>query len=194
MAFRPLPRTAAWHHYGARLGFEVAYFEPYPGGHRVWGCTAAVEAGATWVVEYKISVDDRWGTRRAEVMGRSAEGTRSTVLEGDGSGGWRVDGVLAPDLAGCLDVDLESSAVTNMLPVHRLNLSLGRSRSAPAAYVRAADLRVERLDQTYRRAPDLGDRQQYEYAAPAFGFTACLSYDETGLVLDYPGIAHRVGL
>ena len=194
MAFRPLPKTAAWRHSGARSGFEVAYFEPFHGGHRMWGCTAAVEAGATWVVEYEISVDDTWVTRRAEVMARSAEGTRSTVLEGDGSGGWRIDGVPAADLAGCLDVDLESSAVTNILPVHRLNLSLGRSRSAPAAYVRAVGLRVERLDQTYRRAPDIGDRLQYEYAAPAFGFTACLSYDETGLVLDYPGIAHRVGL
>ena len=143
---------------------------------------------------YEISIDDRWLTRRAEVVGRSVTGTRSTLLESNGSAAWRVDGAPAPDLLGCLDVDLESSAVTNTLPVHRLNLPLNRSRSAPAAYVRAVDLRVERLDQIYRRAPDIGDRQQYEYAAPAFGFTAYLSYDETGLVLDYPGIAHRVGL
>ena len=111
MAFRPLPRTAAWYHSGARSGFEVAYFEPSHGGHRVWGCTAAVEAGETWVVEYEISIDDRWVTQHAEIVGRSVTGTRSTVLEGDGSGAWRVDGAPAPDLAGCLDVDLESSAV-----------------------------------------------------------------------------------
>jgi hypothetical protein len=34
-------------------------------------------------------------------------------------------------------------------------------------------------------------RQRYRYAAPAFGFTCTLVYDESGLVLDYPGIAVR---
>jgi len=32
----------------------------------------------------------------------------------------------------------------------------------------------------------------YLQAAPAFGFTCTLGYDESGLVLDYPGIAVRV--
>lgn len=34
---------------------------------------------------------------------------------------------------------------------------------------------------------------QYDYAAPAFGFTCRLIYDESGLVPDYPGIAVRAG-
>jgi uncharacterized protein len=33
---------------------------------------------------------------------------------------------------------------------------------------------------------------QYEYTAPAFDFSAILTYDRFGLVLDYPGIAVRV--
>jgi hypothetical protein len=33
----------------------------------------------------------------------------------------------------------------------------------------------------------------YDYTAPAFGFTARLVYDETGLIVDYPGIATRAG-
>ena len=31
----------------------------------------------------------------------------------------------------------------------------------------------------------------YHYAAPAFAFTCTLLYDESGLVLEYPGIATR---
>jgi hypothetical protein len=57
--------------------------------------------------------------------------------------------------------------------------------------VRAADLTVERLDQDYARIADEGCCQRYDYAAPAFGFTCRLRYDESGLVLDYPGIAVR---
>jgi hypothetical protein len=85
----------------------------------------------------------------------------------------------------------ESSAMTNTLPVHRLDLPTGAQAAAPAAYVRALDLTVERLEQTYLRIADQGAHRRYNYSAPAFGFTSCLVYDENGLVIDYPGIALR---
>ena len=69
---------------------------------------------------------------------------------------------------------------------------MGGRANAPAAYVRAPTLRVERLEQTYERLPDDGERARYEYVAPAFDFSAVLTYDRFGLVLDYPGIAVRV--
>ncbi len=92
-----------------------------------------------------------------------------------------------------MDVDLESSAVTNALPVHRLQLATGARADAPAAYVPAAGLTVERLDQTYVRVSDDGAHQRYDYAAPAFDFSCRLVYDPSGLVLEYPGIAVRAG-
>ena len=52
---------------------------------------------------------------------------------------------------------------------------------------------MERLEQTYLRVPDEAARQRYDYAAPAFDFACRLTYDESGLVLDYPGIAVRAG-
>jgi hypothetical protein len=124
-------------------------------------------------------------------VGRSAEGARELSLDADGAGRWQIDGAAAPELDGCLDVDLESSALTNAFPVHRLGLDIGREADAPAAYVRARDLRVERLDQHYVRLADHGARQRYRYTAPAFAFECELLYDEHGLVLDYPGIAVR---
>ena len=200
MSFSALPVSAGWQHRGARAGFEVAYFQPADGGYRINGCTTAVEDGQTWVVSYAIRVDETWTTRSARIEGRSASGVRRTLVE-EGSPGspggpgrpsrWRVDGQPAPHLDGCLDVDLESSAMTNALPVHRMALSTGARASAPAAYVRALDLGVERLDQEYVRAADEGPRQRYDYRAPAFGFSCRLAYDESGLVLDYPGIAVR---
>jgi hypothetical protein len=41
--------------------------------------------------------------------------------------------------------------------------------------------------------PDEADRQRADYAAPVFDFACRLLYDESGLVLDYPGIAVRAG-
>jgi hypothetical protein len=92
-----------------------------------------------------------------------------------------------------MDVDLESSAMTNALPVHRLRLAVGAGAGAPAAYVHAASLNVDRLEQAYLRITDDSARQRYDYAAPAFDFTSRLGYDRSGLVLDYPGIAVRAG-
>jgi hypothetical protein len=191
--FAPLPATAAWRHQGPRDGFEVAYFVAVGRGYRAEGWTTAVEDGVTWAVEYLIDLDEAGATRGARIRGRSAAGSSSVLLEADGAGRWLVDGAPAPHLDGCLDVDLESSAMTNALPARRMSLAPGAGASAPAAYVRAAGLAVERLEQTYRRAPDEAGGQRYDYAAPVFGFACRIAYDEFGLVLSYPGIAVRAG-
>lgn len=192
MVFAATPATAAWQHRDARSGFEVVFFQPLEDGCRIHGCTTAVEDGQTWAVAYTITLDATWTTRSARVTGRAGSEARSTVLEADGAGHWRVDGVAAPHLDGCLDVDLESSAMTNALPVHRLNLPIRSQASAPAAYIRALDLSVERLEQSYVRAADEGSHHRYDYTAPSFEVACRLVYDESGLVLAYPGLAVRV--
>lgn len=191
MSFDVLPATAAWQHRDARLGFEVAYFQPAGRGYHINGCTTAVEDGQTWMVSYAIRLDQTWTTRSALISGRSASGARHVRLETDGLGHWRVDGEAASHLDGCLDVDLESSAMTNALPVHRLGLRVGARAPAAAAYVRALDFSVGRLDQDYLRCADEDRHRRYDYAAPIFDFACRLVYDESGLVLEYPGIAVR---
>lgn len=184
MSFTDLPASAAWRHRDARDGFEVTFFA----GTHLQGWTTAVEEGVAWMVRYDIAVDDQWRTRTALIEGRSLVGAVVRSLETDGSGRWLVDGSPTAHLDGCLDVDLESSAVTNTLPIHRLAQPPGVRADAPAAYVRATDLRVERLEQTYERIDDL----RYRYAAPIFDVSCELKYDAAGLVVNYPGIAVRV--
>ncbi|HSJ44114.1 MAG TPA: putative glycolipid-binding domain-containing protein [Euzebyales bacterium] len=192
MTFTDPPTSAAWRHQDAREGFEAAFFHSEPDGHRVEGHTTAIEDSVVWSVRYTIALDRAWGTRRAHVVGLDAAGTRQLDLLNDGAGHWRVNGQPAPHLDGCIDVDLESSALTNALPVHRLALEVGDAADAPAAYVRAPDLGVERLDQHYLRTPDEAGRQCFAYEAPRFSFNCRLVYDEAGLVLHYPGLATRV--
>jgi uncharacterized protein len=180
-------QAAAWRHLGLRDGFEVVFLEPARGGHLLEGHVAAVEEGCAWGLRYQLRVDDRWATRTAVVVSIAAAGSIAVRIEGDGQGRWRVDDRPAPELDGCLDVDLEASACTNCLPVRRLALEPGEEAKVAAVYVRAADLGIERLEQTYRRL----EGHRYEYASSRFGYRNELLFDEDGLVVDYPDLAAR---
>lgn len=180
--FADLPPFAAWRFVDAVDGFEVMYAEP----GRLRGHTSAVENGEAYAVAYEIMLDDQWRTREVRVSSDTVTGTRRTVLLADGGGRWTVDGRPAPHLDGLVDVDLEASACTNTLPLHRLALPVGEEVVASATYVQALDLGVRRLDQTYRRR----DAHRFDYTSED-DFRAVLTYDDAGLVLDYPGIAVR---
>lgn len=182
MEYTELPPFAAWQFVDGVNGFEVVYRN----GFGIRGHTSAVEAGQAYAVRYEISFDARWRTREVHVHNDTAHGPRSTALVSDGQGSWTVDGRRAPQLDGLYDVDLEASACTNTLPVHRLDLPKSDVVQAPAAYVQALDLQVRRLDQSYRRLDDY----RFDYRSEG-GFNAVLRYDEHGLVVDYPGIARR---
>ncbi len=149
MSFAVLPAIAAWQHQDARAGFEVAFFRIAEDHYLIEGCTAAAEDRTAWVVEYAIELDTSGRTRIARIFGRSDAGPRSRTLEADGRGGWQVDGLPAPGLDGCVDVDLESSAMTNALPVRRMNLPAG-TQAAIRIRLRARIRRVRTGQQLSR--------------------------------------------
>jgi hypothetical protein len=180
--FSPLPAYAAWRFVVAVDGFEVVYTGP----GTLRGHTSAVEDGRPYAVRYAIELDEQWRTRRARVSADTLDGPREVDVVSDGSGHWAVDGAPAAHLDGLVDIDLEASACTNTLPVHRLALPPGEVVRASAVYVRALDLAVVRLDQTYRRLDD----RRFAYTSED-DFSAVLTYDDSGLVVDYPGIAQR---
>jgi hypothetical protein len=187
-----LPESAAWRLLDAHEGFEVLFPRRTGDGYRFAGHSVGVEEGEAWSIDYTLELDGGWTTRSAHVRGHSRLHVREVALEADGSGGWMVNGEPANKLDGCSDIDLEGSAFTNALPVRRVGMAVGASTDAPAAYVRAQDLSVERLEQRYSRLPNEAERSRYDYEAPAFDTHCVLTYDESGLVLDYPGIAVRV--
>ena len=185
-----LPSAAAWQHRDAREGFEVVFISRSGAGHRFRGSTVAVQAGVSWCVDYELTLDRAGVTRSAQIRSRGHDGEAALHLESTREGDWWANGRHLPALHGCLDVDLEASALTNAFPVRRLTLRAGAVANAPAVFVRANDLSVERLEQRYERL--LNDAApSYLYSAPRFDFTATLRYDASGLILDYPGIAER---
>ena len=186
MKLTALPVAASWTHTGVRSGFEVLF----AGAGRLRGRTSARERDVLWYVGYDITVSGDWTTRSVRALNSTADADREVVLERNADG-WTVDGTTRPDLDGCIDVDFESSAVTNTLPIHRLPFEVGTSYEVTAAFVRAEDLAVTRLEQRYTLASSDAQRHVFHYESTTFDFECELTYDATGLVLDYPGIAVR---
>ena len=83
---------------------------------------------------------------------------------------WRLIGSpcreLRPVVSGCIDLDLNFSPSTNLLPIRRLNLSVGQQATVRAAWLRFPSFALEPLDQLYRRVGESSYR--YESASGKF--------------------------
>jgi hypothetical protein len=101
-----------------------------------------------------------------------------------------VNGVEAPAVEGCVDVDLEWSPSTNTLPIRRLALAVGASSgSIVAAWIRFPALTLEPLPQAYARRSE----RSYRYTSGGGSFAADLEVDAEGLVVEYQGVWRRAG-
>ena len=139
-------------------------------------------------VLYEVAVDDYWATRAVSVVVNRLAHPSMLQLERDSDGNWTIDGVAAPRLQGCVDVDLGVTPSTNTLPIRRLGLEVGCEREIAVAWVKFPDLRVERGLQTYTRIAN----NVWRYTSGAF--TADLTVDGSGLVVRYgDNLWRRVG-
>jgi hypothetical protein len=93
-----------------------------------------------------------------------------------------LNGIEIPEVEGCVDIDLNFSPSTNLLPIRRLRLNVGDEVTATAAWLRFPDFKLEPLDQSYRRVSGSG----YHYESGAGKFAAHLSVNEAGFVTGYP--------
>jgi uncharacterized protein len=169
-------------------GLEWCEIRRGPDGTQVDGVTLVATAGMAHRIEYAIEIDSAGRTRRAVIRPiRMANGPLE--LRSDEDGHWIQNGAAVPRLAGCLDVDLGFSPMTNSLPIWRLGLAPGETREVRAAWVRFPEFTVEALRQTYERTA----ASTYVYRSD--DFEAQLRVDADGIVEDYPSywraVAHQ---
>jgi uncharacterized protein len=138
---------------------------------------------------YRVACDSSWRTREVHVSVEWPGFTRELVLVADGTGTWLQDGVPAPALNGCIDVDLEVSPSTNTLPIQREQLIEGQAIELVAAWVRFPALTVEPLVQRYTC---LGARR-YRYESGDGTFTSAIETDAHSLVTRYGAYWMRAG-
>ena len=139
---------------------------------------------------YRLSWDDSWRLRDAELSLAAAHFSRALSLQTDGQGHWRdADGRTIDDLEGCLDVDIWPTPFTNSFPIRRVPMAVGERRLFRMAWILAPQLTVRAQPQAYTR---LADRLYRFENLDGSGFTAELPVDEDGVVLDYPALFRRV--
>ena len=167
-----------------RPGHEVARLVEADDGWTLTGVAVFLHEGDACDLAYRIRCGRDWRTRRAEVTGSIGGKSVLVRAEVSPSGDWTVGGERLDDLSACLDVDLNFSPSTNLLPIRRLALAVGDERPVRAAWLRFPSFRFEPLDQTYHRlAPD-----RYLYRSGGGRFEAELEVDENGFVRRYPGL------
>ncbi len=98
------------------------------------------------------------------------------------SGTWHLNGTACPEVAGSIDLDLNFSPSTNLLPIRRLNLSVGEQAQVKAAWLRFPEFTLEPLEQLYRRV----DHVAYHYESAGGAFVAELTANAVGFVTLYP--------
>ena len=102
---------------------------------------------------------------------------------------WTLNGVEESTVEGCIDLDLNFSPATNLLPIRRLKLAIGEQGEVKAAWLRFPGFRLELLPQVYTRLDEL----TYRYSSDGGSFVRDLTVNDVGFVTDYPGLWQAVG-
>jgi hypothetical protein len=158
---------------------------------RVDGATIGVAGGRAFTLRYALQCDAGWRVRTIEawILGEGG----GLMLAGDGLGRWVLpDGRHHTALDGCLDVDLSACVFTNTLPIRRLGMVPGWSEELSVVYVSVPDLAVSVARQRYTCLTWGADGGRYRFESLGSDFTAEITLDADGLVIDYPRIARRV--
>ncbi len=168
-----------------RPGHEIARVAPTDSGWILSGTALFFHEGAACQLDYDIRCNERWATISGRVVGNVGEEVISIDVGVVPGGVWTLNGVEVPAVRDAVDLDLNFSPSTNLLPIRRLNLAVGQEAAVRAAWLRFPSFVFEPLEQTYRRI----DASTYRYASAGGRFTADLTVNDAGLVTFYPGLA-----
>src|SRR6266702_2778416 len=146
------------------------------------------------------------GNRNGHLVTARGEGWRRKLdLRRTRAGKWSIrataDGLVAlpgpggevADFSEALDCDLGLSPLTNSMPVLRHDLLRGGGPlDLLMAWVSVPDLSVHASRQRYTFVRAAAGGAVVRYESLDSGFTADITFDSEGLVIDYPGIGRRM--
>lgn len=166
-----------------RPGHETCRLAPEGDGWSLGGAAVFAHEGGASALDYVVVCDGGWRTVSGRVSGCVGTERVEVRVEVDRAGRWRLDGREVAEVSGCIDLDLNFSPSTNLLPIRRLGLPVGGEAVVRAAWLRFPSFRLEPLEQVYRRT----STGSYRYESASGRFVADLEVNAVGLVTRYPG-------
>lgn len=143
--------------------------------------------GPSFAVSYAIDLDKGWRVLGFTVD--SADGRRR-AFRSPAPGRWEDgNGNRLPVFDGCIDIDLSFTCFTNSLPVRRMEFAKGQAHEFAMLWMPTDTLDPFVDGQRYTcREPG----RRFHYEATDGAFEAEITFDDYGLVSDYPGLFRRV--
>ena len=163
-------------------GHEAARLWSHESSWHLAGIAVFVHDRQPCLLNYHLICDPNWHTRSGQVTGWVGDTMVELELAVDPSQRWWLNGRQIPAVAGCLDLDLNFSPATNLLPIRRLALEIGQAAEVKAAWLHFPSFMLEPLDQVYRRTAE----GTYRYESAGGDFIRELTVDATGFVTSYP--------
>jgi uncharacterized protein len=139
-------------------------------------------------VFYETSLTPDWVFE--SILLQRTDGVMSVLSRSKGGEWFDMHVEELPGLKGCIDIDFEMTPFTNTLPIRRAPLAIGETKRFRMAYIPADTLEPFADEQTYTRLSE--NEYRFENGEGEDYFTADITVDEDGLVVDYPGLFERV--
>jgi len=184
-------QTIAWE-WLSGLGLEHLVLTEPKDGICAEGWVVGQLGGEVIKVHYAVTCKADWGFVEAKLeMESQKEGRQVLVIARGADGAWTVNGEARADLAACTEIDIRATPFTNTLPIRRLRYEVNVPQTMTVAFIKAPTLAVEAVRQEYTKLDEAGSR--FRYRNLESGYTAELTVDAAGLVVEYPEAWRRVG-
>jgi hypothetical protein len=181
---QPVPHASILWRRLDQPGHEAARLIRQASGWHLSGSAVFAHQQQPCRLDYQIISDAAWHTRSARVAGWVGDETIDLELKVGPGKRWIMNGEECVEVKGCIDLDLNFSPSTNLLPIRRLNLAVGEAAAVKAAWLRFPSFKLEPLEQVYRRL----DVSSYRYESADGRFVTELQVNAAGFVTDYPNI------
>jgi uncharacterized protein len=143
-----------------------------------------------YYVDYHIKTNSRWETLYCKIESWHSSIKEVIVLEKEVHDNWIMNGKVADQFMGCIDVDIPLTPFTNTLPVNRMKLDIGSQKDIKVIYLDVLYRLQTPVWQKYRRVSDL----VFHYENIPNDFEAEILVDQLGLVVDYPSLFVRTAI
>ncbi|WP_291910607.1 putative glycolipid-binding domain-containing protein [Chitinophaga sp. CB10] len=151
------------------------------------GNIAGVVRDMPFCIHYEIELTNDWKTDSFYIRSFGPDARELRVTSNLLGQWYDKEGNQIAAFDDCLDIDISLTPFTNSLPVNRLQMLPGQSVEINVIYILLPEFELQKVRQRYTML-----RENYWlYENVDSDFSAKLSFDENGIMTDYPGLFQK---